>query len=116
MLACAFTFITHTPTGYMTITNNFFDGIPVEYHDCSVILGGFLIETNISSNTILNNANTGISLGWGWSRDEATNAYSNLISYNYVSLLKLPQHLNRGYWYGPAGFPILNLRAFKMMP
>ena len=28
--------------GYMTVSNNYFNGIPSEFHDCSVILGGFL--------------------------------------------------------------------------
>ena len=27
---------------YFRVDNNFFDGIPSEYHDCSVILGGYL--------------------------------------------------------------------------
>lgn len=69
---------------HVLITNNYFDSIPVEYHDCAALLGGFLENATLSYNTILNNANTGISLGWGWSRDEATNAGWNNIIGNYV--------------------------------
>lgn len=68
----------------MMVYNNLFDGIPSEYHDCSVLLGGFLVNSTFDHNSILNNSNTGISLGWGWSRDEATNAGGNVISNNYV--------------------------------
>jgi hypothetical protein len=66
------------------IADNLFDGIPAEYHDCAAILGGFVINATITHNTVLNNSNTGISLGWGWSRDEATNAANNTISQNYI--------------------------------
>lgn len=66
------------------ISNNLFDNTPAEYYDCAALLGGFVINTTISHNTILNNSNTGISLGWGWSRDEAVNAADNTISANYI--------------------------------
>ena len=66
------------------ISNNFFDNIPAEFYDCAAILGGFVINSTISRNSIVNNSNTGISLGWGWSRDEAVNAADNTISENYV--------------------------------
>ena len=70
--------------GHVLIHNNLFDGIPVEFRDCSAVLGGFMIDTNITHNTILNTPNTGISLGWGWSRDEAVNAGWNNIVGNFV--------------------------------
>lgn len=69
---------------HQLVYNNLFDGVPVEYHDCAALLGGYLVNLTISHNTIQNNANTGISLGWGWSRDEATNAGYNAIVDNYV--------------------------------
>jgi hypothetical protein len=66
------------------IAQNFAVGVPVEFYDCSVILGGFVVNSTITSNTIINNSNTGISMGWGWSRDEAANSGSTLISKNWV--------------------------------
>ena len=70
--------------GFFSVDNNFFNGIPVEYHDCAVILGGYVVGTHITHNSILNNANTGISLGWGWSVEQAQNAGNNVITSNYV--------------------------------
>lgn len=67
------------------ISENYMANIPAEFYDCAAILGGFVINSSISRNTIINNSNTGISLGWGWSRDEAVNAADNLISANYIS-------------------------------
>lgn len=66
------------------ISENNAIGIPVEFFDCSVILGGFVVNSTISSNTIINNSNTGISIGWGWSRDEAVNSGENVISKNWI--------------------------------
>jgi len=66
------------------ISGNYFAGIPVEFRDCAALLGGFVVNATIAQNTIVNNSNTGISLGWGWSRDEAANAADNSIIANYV--------------------------------
>ena len=66
------------------VSENYFEGIPSEFHDCAVILGGFVVNSTISHNSILNNSNTGISLGWGWSRDEAANSADNVIKENYI--------------------------------
>lgn len=66
------------------ISQNYALGIPSEFYDCSVILGGFVVNATVSSNTIINNSNTGISIGWGWSRDEAVNSGSTLITKNWV--------------------------------
>lgn len=69
---------------HYVVSNNLFTNIPVEYRDCAALCGGYIENITISHNTIINNSNTGISLGWGWSRDEATNAANNLIDSNYV--------------------------------
>ena len=69
---------------HFVIDDNLFDGIPVEYRDCAPIVGGYVLNATITHNSILNNPNTGISVGWGWSRDEATNAGYNDIAFNYV--------------------------------
>lgn len=66
------------------VDNNYFENVPSEFFDGAVILGGFVINSTISRNTIINNSNTGISLGWGWSRDEAVNAANNTISANVI--------------------------------
>jgi hypothetical protein len=69
---------------HFVIDDNLFDGIPVEFRDGAPICGGFVLNASITHNSILNNANTGVSLGWGWSRDEAANSGWSNISYNYV--------------------------------
>lgn len=50
-----------------TITDNLFLNIPVEYRDCAVICGGYLLNSSITHNAVINASNTGVSLGWGWS-------------------------------------------------
>jgi hypothetical protein len=67
-----------------TVSENYILNVPAEFYDCSAILGGFVVNATIAQNTIINNSNTGISLGWGWSRDEARNAANNSIVGNYV--------------------------------
>lgn len=69
---------------HFLITGNTFTQTPAEYHDCAVVLGGFVLNATISQNSIVNCSNTGISLGWGWSRDEASNAGWNAIVGNYI--------------------------------
>jgi hypothetical protein len=69
---------------HFLVEDNFFDGIPNEFHDCAAITLGFTVNASLQHNAILNNANTGISVGWGWSRDEALNCGYNNISFNYV--------------------------------
>jgi hypothetical protein len=70
--------------GYFRIDSNVFDNIPVEFHDCAPILGGYVVGSNISNNAVLNASNGGICVGWGWSRDEARNSGWNQIVRNYV--------------------------------
>ena len=69
---------------HVVVDGNLFAGIPVEYRDCAAVLGGFLLNASITHNSILDCPNTGISLGWGWARDAATNAAGNCIVGNYV--------------------------------
>ena len=70
--------------GYFVLDSNLFSNIPVEYHDCPAILGGYVVGSAITNNAILNNSNGGICVGWGWSRDEAVNAGWNTIARNYI--------------------------------
>ena len=63
---------------------NLFYGIPVEFRDNAALLGGFVSNTTFKGNTIFHNSNTGISMGWGWSRDECTNVRNNHIIQNKV--------------------------------
>jgi len=70
--------------GYFVAEGNLFENIPNEYHDCAGILGGFIVGSSISNNAIVNASNGGICVGWGWSRDEATNSGWNNISRNYI--------------------------------
>ena len=69
---------------HFTIDGNLFDNIPSELHDCPAVLGGFVVDANITNNAILNASNGGVCWGWGWSRDEATNSGSTTIARNYV--------------------------------
>jgi len=69
---------------HFVIDSNLFDGIPVEFRDGAPVCGGFVLNVSITHNSILNNANTGISLGWGWSRDEASNSGNTTIARNYI--------------------------------
>ena len=70
--------------GYFLVHDNLFANIPVEYHDCAPVLGGYVVGSTISNNAILNASNGGVCLGWGWSRDEASNSGYNSIVRNYV--------------------------------
>ena len=71
--------------GHYVVDGNLFENIPVEYHDCPAILGGYVIDANVTHNAIVNASNGGICIGWGWSRDEATNAGWNTIANNLIS-------------------------------
>lgn len=71
--------------GFITVFNNLFDGIPVEYHDCAALLGGYLANSTFSHNDVLGAANTGISLGWGWDRESSPAAHGNGILANFVN-------------------------------
>lgn len=68
----------------IAILDNVFYSIPVEYHDHAAILGGYVINSTIAHNSVLGPSNTGISLGWGWSSEEASNCHGNAITANYV--------------------------------
>lgn len=70
--------------GYHNVVGNLFENIPVEFHDCAPVLGGYVVGSTIANNAIVNASNGGICLGWGWSRDEAVNAGWNSIVRNYV--------------------------------
>lgn len=48
------------------------------------ILGGYVVGSNFTNNAVLNASNGGICVGWGWSRDEASNSGWNSIARNYV--------------------------------
>ena len=61
-----------------------FSTTPIEFRDCPPILGGYVVGSNVTNNAILNASNGGICLGWGWSRDEASNSGWNLIARNYI--------------------------------
>jgi len=56
--------------GEITVADSLFDGVPAEFHDAAPLLAGFVDTTSFVGNTVLDNANTGISVGWGWSRDK----------------------------------------------
>lgn len=75
------------PTKYnadILVTDNLFYGMPMEYHSCAPLLGGYLSHSSFVHNTILDPANTGISLGWGWSRQPSYANNNNIIG-NLVS-------------------------------
>jgi len=76
--------------GWYSIVGNAFLNIPVEFHDCAALLAGFVLHTDISHNAIVNNSNIGISVGWGWSRDLASNAGWNTVTGNYGAFLDFP--------------------------
>lgn len=73
-----------TANAHYFVDGNLFDNIPSEFHDCPAILGGYVLDANVTNNAILNASNGGICFGWGWSRDEATNSGSNTIARNYI--------------------------------
>ena len=66
------------------VENNYFGDIPVEFRDAAALLGGFVVNATLAHNSIVNCSNTGISLGWGWARDEASNSGDNVIEANYI--------------------------------
>jgi hypothetical protein len=73
-----------TANAHFVVDGNLFDNIPSEFHDCPAILGGYVLDANITNNAIINASNGGICHGWGWSRDEATNSGNTLIARNYI--------------------------------
>lgn len=57
--------ITRVNARYM-VSNNLLVNIPVEYRDACPLLGGYLLNSSINRNAVINASNTAISLGWGW--------------------------------------------------
>ena len=42
------------------VDGNLFDNIPVEFHDCPAILGGYVLNASVTNNAILNASNGGV--------------------------------------------------------
>lgn len=67
-----------------TVSNNYFQGIGQEFRDCAALLGGYTVNATIQNNEIASPPNTGISWGWGWSRDDANCSSDNRLLNNWV--------------------------------
>jgi hypothetical protein len=62
--------------GYHLVANNHIENLPVEYHGCGALVGGYVHHVDIVHNTIINASDGSIELGWGWS-GEFDKAYSD---------------------------------------
>lgn len=69
----------------VSVENNFFNDICwQEYGGCAVIFN-YAVDSKITHNTINNTKYSGISVGWGWSRDELPFLQNNEVSYNKIT-------------------------------
>ncbi len=69
----------------INIEHNYFTDIAwQEYGGCAVALN-YCLNGKISYNTINNTRYSGISVGWGWSKEAYPFLANNEISYNYIS-------------------------------
>ena len=72
---------------HQTIEDCLFYDVTNEDWGCVAICAGYVSDINIEHNTIRDVSYTGISLGWGWNRDEVcmknNRVHANLI-YNYA--------------------------------
>ncbi|MBU5444956.1 Ig-like domain-containing protein [Paenibacillus sp. MSJ-34] len=66
------------------ISNNYITDTGVEYPSSAGIYAGFTQNLTISHNDVGNVPYTGISVGWGWGRQEPSVARENYILNNYV--------------------------------
>lgn len=71
--------------GYHVVANNHIENLPVEYHGCGALVGGYVHHVDIVHNTIVNASDGSIELGWGWG-GQFGKAYSddNHILYNKI--------------------------------
>ncbi len=71
-------------TGNISISNNYFTNIAVEFKGGHAIWAGYVQYVNITHNEISGTAYTPISVGWGWSGTQ-TVCRDNLVMYNHIS-------------------------------
>ena len=72
------------------ISNNYIHDLPVEYHGGVGIFAGYVANTLLSHNEIMNMPYSGISNGWGWNGSASyanNNQIKNNLIYNYMQLL-----------------------------
>lgn len=65
--------------------------VAAEYHGNAGISIGYSRDSVVSHNTISNITYSGISIGWGWSREVDTYAQNNTVSYNRIDGFKLQE-------------------------
>lgn len=68
----------------VSITNNVITRVGVEYFSAVGIYAGFPENLLVAHNEISNTNYSGVSVGWGWGRQEPSVARDNKIMYNYV--------------------------------
>jgi hypothetical protein len=84
-----------------TLADNSIANVALEYRGASAIFAGYVMNTIIEHNTIVNISYTGISLGWGWGRIISF-AKNNVVQGNRLE--NVMQFLNDGgciYTLGP---------------
>ena len=66
------------------VTDSLFDGVAAEFHGNAAVSVGYSAFTTISHVEVRNLSYSGISIGWGWSRETRTYASNNTVERNRV--------------------------------
>eukprot|EP00750_Incisomonas_marina_P033018 INCI9524.2.p1 GENE.INCI9524.2~~INCI9524.2.p1 ORF type:complete len:323 (-),score=40.45 INCI9524.2:278-1246(-) len=74
-----------------TFQDNRIENVATEYHGNAGISIGYSRDTRVIHNSIQNVTYSGISIGWGWSREQDTYAQNNSVAGNLIRGFKLQE-------------------------
>jgi len=67
-----------------TISNSFIHDVGAEFTGAVGIFAGYTVQTLLVHNEVAYLPYTGISMGWGWGREDPSPARANLVHLNYI--------------------------------
>ncbi len=67
-----------------TVSNSYIHDTGIEYTGSVGIFAGYVSRINLVHNEITQLPYSGISIGWGWGREDPTPARKNIVQYNHV--------------------------------
>jgi len=67
-----------------TIANSYIHSVGAEYTGAVGVFVGYTSRTTITHNEVTQLPYTGISVGWGWGRENPTSSRSNIVRYNHI--------------------------------
>jgi hypothetical protein len=74
---------------FNTVSDCVIDGVAAEYHGNAGLSVGYSYGTSLLHNVLTNLSYSGISIGWGWSREKNTYAAFNTVAGNEINGFKL---------------------------